>query len=94
MEGHAPSVTPPTTGNKASPVNLSEMPPELSSMASYPFPLDAKVNGKLRAKIISREFVNFGDLLDPGKAERRTLALDPQGEGDTFVVKEASQVFL
>ena len=68
------------------------IPPELAVSAAYPFPLDARVSPKLKAKIIAREFVNFAELLDPKKAESNKLSLKASDEGHLVIVKDPGVV--
>ena len=68
------------------------IPPELATSAAYPFPLDARVSPKLKAKIIAGEFVNFAELLDPKKAESNKLSLKASDEGHLVIVKDPGVV--
>ena len=61
--------------------------------ASYPFPLDARVGPKLRAKIVAGEFVNFSDLLDPATAENCKMSLKQGMDGKVVFVKEQNTIF-
>ena len=68
------------------------IPPELAASVAYPFPLDARVSPRLKAKIIAREFVNFAELLDPKKAESNKLSLKASDEGHLVIVKDPGVV--
>ena len=75
------------------PSSLARLPEEVASAASYPFPLDARVGPRLRAKILVGEFVNFSDLLEPAKAENFKLSLKQLADGEVVVVKEQNTQF-
>ena len=68
--------------------NLLSLPAEIVSGSSYPFPLDARITPKLHAKIISGQFVNFADLLDPSRADQSTLTLKTGSKGEVIFYKE------
>ena len=70
--------------------NLLSLPAEIVSGSSYPFPLDARITPKLRAKIISGQFVNFADLLDPSRADQSKLTLKTGSKGEVIFYEEKS----
>lgn len=68
--------------------NLLTLPAEMVAGSAYPFPLDARVSDKIRAKIISRQFINFADLLDPSRADKSQLTLQTGANGEVLFYKE------
>ena len=70
--------------------NLLSLPAEIVSGSSYPFPLDARITPKLHAKIISGQFVNFVDLLDPSRADQSKLTLKTGSKGEVIFYEEKS----
>ena len=72
----------------AAPVVSTALPVSVTTLASFPFRLDARLSVKLKTKIVSGEYVNFGDLLDPSKADQCKLAVKTDEDGATLVVKD------
>ena len=76
----------------AAPIVSTALPVSVTTLVSFPFRLDARLSVKLKTKIVSGEYVNFGDLLDPSKADQWKLAVKTNEDGATLVVKEPSAV--
>ena len=72
----------------AAPVVSTALPVSVTTLASFPFRLDARVSVKLKTQIVSGEYVNFGDLLDPSKADQCKLAVKTDEDGGYLVVKD------
>ena len=70
--------------------NLLSLPAEIVSGSSYSFLLDARITPKLRAEIISGQFVNFVDLLDPSRADQSKLTLKTGSKGEVIFYEEKS----
>ena len=99
------AATPPGSVGHAEPAELHSaaqtevagmsVPPSASLArlpASYPFPLDARVGPKFRAKILAGEFVNFSDLLDPPKAENCKMSLKQGADEEVVFVREQNTI--
>ena len=87
--GQAPTVFPSTSSGTSNShtSDLSQIPYSISNRVSFSLPLDVKVPKKLREKIVSREFVNFHDLLDPSQVESPPLAFQKMNDG-RYLLKE------
>ena len=87
-----PTGSPPATSSSSSiagnaaPLNL---PPNVVGLASHPFPLDARVPAKLRAKIIAREFIDFGHLINPSKLNRSKMEVEEDDDGTYTLFRRA-----
>ncbi len=68
---------------------IDAMPAIITSQASYPFPLDARVTPKLKAKIVANEFVDFGPLINPSKADVSKLEFEEGDDGAVSLVRKA-----
>ena len=90
---HDAAVASSHSGNEPQ-ASMMALPPNIVSMASHPFPIDARVPVKLRAKIIAREFIDFGHLLNPTKFAKAKLEMEDEADGSvTFVRKAGPECF-
>lgn len=67
---------------------MDVLPANITNQASYPFPLDARVSPKLRAKILANEFIDFGHLINPSKADKSKVQLEEGTDGELSFVRK------